>query len=32
MKIKQNLQVTYLGCGLDQTLSGERMALKALNK
>ena len=32
MKIKQHLQVTYLGCVLDETLSGEPMTLKALNK
>ena len=28
----QHLQVTYLGCVLDNTFSGEPMALKALNK
>ena len=32
MKIKQNSEVTYLGCVLDETLSGEPMALKALHK
>ena len=32
VKIKQHLQVTYLGCILDETLSGECMALKVLNK
>ena len=32
MKIKQHLQVRYLGCDLDETFSGEPMALKALNK
>ena len=32
IKIKQHLQVTYLGCVLDETLCGEPMALKALNK
>ena len=32
MKIKQHSQVTNLGCVLDETLSGEAMALKALNK
>ena len=32
IKIKQHSQVTYLGCVLDETLSGESMALKALNK
>ena len=26
------MQFTYLGCVLDETLSGESMALKALNK
>ena len=30
--IKQHSQVAYLGCVLDETLSGEPMALKALNK
>ena len=30
--IKQNKKVTYLGCILDNTLSGESMALNALNK
>ena len=32
IKIKEHLQVTYLGCVLDETLSEEFMALKALNK
>ena len=32
IKIKQHSQVIYLGCVLDETLSGEPMALKALNK
>ena len=32
IKIKQHLQVTYLGCVLDKTLSGEPMTLKPLNK
>ena len=32
IKIKQHSQVTYLGCILDETLPGEPMALKALNK
>ena len=32
IKIKQHSQVTYLGCVLDETLYGEPMALKALNK
>ena len=32
MKIKQHSQVTYLGCVLDETLRGEPMTLKALNK
>ena len=30
--MKQRSQVTYLGCVLDETLSGEPMVLKALNK
>ena len=32
IKIKQHSEVTYLACVLDETLSGEPMALKALNK
>ena len=32
IKIKQNNQVTYLGCILDDTLSGESMATQALGK
>ena len=32
VKIKQHLQVTYLGYVLDETMSGESMALKSLNK
>ena len=32
IKIKQYSQVTYLGCVLGETLSGEPMAFKALNK
>ena len=32
IELKQHLQVTYLGCVLDETLCGELMALKALNK
>ena len=32
IKIKQHSQVTYLGCVLDETLCGEPMTLKALNK
>ena len=32
IKIKQHLQVTYLGCLLNETFSGEAMALKVLNK
>ena len=28
MKIKQHLQVTYLGCVFDETFSGELMTLK----
>ena len=31
-EIKQHLQVTYLGCALDETLSGKPMAIKTLNK
>ena len=30
--IKQYHTVTYLGCLLDETLSGESMALKVINK
>ena len=29
---KQHLQVTYLGCVMDKTMSGEPMALKDANK
>ena len=32
IKIKQHSHFTYLGCVLNETLSGEPMALKALNK
>ena len=32
IKIKQYKKVTYLGCILDATLSGESMALNVLNK
>ena len=32
IKIKQHLQVTYLSSVLDETLPGEPLALKALNK
>ena len=32
IKIKQHSEITYLGCVLDETLSGENMALKGLNK
>ena len=32
IKIKQHSKVTYLGCVLDETLYGEPMTLKALNK
>ena len=32
IKIQQHSQVKYLGCVLDETLSEERMALKASNK
>ena len=31
VKIKQNSKVTYLGCELDESLSGEAMALKVIN-
>ena len=32
IKRKQHLQVTYLGCTLDENLSRQPMALKTLNK
>ena len=32
VKIKQHPQVTYLGCVLDSSLTGESMALHALSK
>ena len=32
IKTKQHSQVTYLGCILDENLSGQPMALKTLNK
>ena len=32
INIKQHLQVTYLGCVLDETMSGEPMVLKVINK
>ena len=32
MKIKQYLEVTYLGCILDESLSGESMALNVVSK
>ena len=32
VKIKQHSKVTYSGCELDETLSGEAMALKVINK
>ena len=32
MQIKQHSKVTYLGCILDETMSGESMALKVINK
>ena len=32
INIKQHSQVTYLGCMLDETMSGEPMALKVINK
>ena len=31
-QIKQHSKVTYLGCILDETMSGESMALKVINK
>ena len=30
--IKQHLEVAYFGCVLDETMSGEPMALKVVNK
>ena len=32
IEIKQHSQVTYLGCVMDETMSGEAMALKVVNK
>ena len=32
IEIKQHSQVTYLGCVMDETMSGEPMALKVTNK
>ena len=32
IQIKQHSTVTYLGCILDETMSGESMALKVINK
>ena len=32
MQIKQHSKVTYLGCILDETMSGESMTLKVVNK
>ena len=32
IQIKQHLKVTYLGCILDETMSGESMALKVIKK
>ena len=32
INIKQQAQVTYLGCVLGESMSGEPMALKVLNK
>ena len=32
IQIKQHSKVTYLGCILDKTMSGESMALKVINK
>ena len=32
MQIKQHSKVEYLGCMLDETMSGETMALSVINK
>ena len=32
IEIKQYSQITYLGCVLDETVSGEPMAVKVINK
>ena len=32
IEIKQHSEVTYLGCVMDETMSGEPMALKVINK
>ena len=32
IQIKQHFKVTYLGCLLDETMSGEAMALNIINK
>ena len=32
INVTQQVQVTYLGCVLDESVSGERMALKVVNK
>ena len=32
IEIKQHSQVTYLGCIMDETMSGEPLALKVINK
>ena len=32
MQIKEHSKVAYLGCILDETMSGEPMALKVINK
>ena len=32
IQIKQHSKVTYLGCILDETMSGESIALKVINK
>ena len=32
INMKQQVQVTYLGCVLDESMSGEPMALKVTNK
>ena len=32
INIKQHSEVAYLGCGLDEAMSGEPMTLKVVNK
>ena len=32
IQIKQHSKVKYLGCMLDETMSGEKMALSVINK